>query len=105
MLLFHRHAIARAHRAVAGFATFTDTHTAQDGARKTSLVLRPTEMRRDISGAIVSADAQIFSDIICVDYLAGIHLPFGVPDRLELAKSLNQFRPEHLWQQPRARLA
>src|SRR5437773_9452234 len=38
MLLFHCHAIARAHRAVASSATFTDTHAAEYGARKTALV-------------------------------------------------------------------
>src|SRR5439155_4586082 len=105
MLLLHSHAIARAHRLMPGLAALADADTAKYGARKTSLVFRPMEMRRDIGGAIVSADAQILSDIIRIDDLAGIHPPFGIPNRFELAKSLNQFRPEHLWQQPGARLS
>ena len=63
------------------------------------------EMRLDISGTIVSTYAQILSDIIRIDDLAGIHLPIGIPDRFELAESLDQFRPKHLWQQPGARLS
>src|SRR5438105_3690308 len=104
MLLFHSHAITGAHRLLSGLAAFADADTTQHGAGKTALVLRPAKMRVDLRRPVVSADTEIFGDIIRIDYLAGIHFPFRVPDRFELAKSFDQFRAEHFWQEPAARL-
>ena len=52
--------------------------------------------------------AEILSRIVdahSVGELAGIHAIVGVPEHLEFAKGLDEFRAEHLGQQSGARLA
>ena len=53
-------------------------------------------MRLGLPGIVARAEAQIFVETIRLDELARIHLPIGIPKRLELAESLHEFRPEHL---------
>ena len=47
----------------------------------------------------VGAEPEVLRDAVCVDNLAGIHLPLGVPDRLEFAERLDELIAEHLRQE------
>ena len=68
-----------------------------------------TLVAMSVSGRAVDRHvAEVFQRIVDahrIDQLAGIHAVVGIPERLELAKGLHQFRPEHLGQQRGARLA
>src|ERR1700689_1645598 len=55
--------------------------------------------------SIVRAEAEVFIELVRVDQLAGVHLPFGIPDRLEVAEGLDEFGTKHSWQQLAAGLA
>src|ERR1051326_5194301 len=99
--LFMRHHEAGAHGvAFSGFRVFpsalANAHATQRGMSKAAIVLRILEMSCRIPGMVVGAKTQVLVNAIGIDNLAGVHLPIGVPDRLELAEGLNEFFPEHL---------
>jgi len=62
-------------------------------------------MRLRLPGIIASAEAEILVEPIGIDQLARIHLPIGIPKRLELAEGLHQFGPNILGKQFAAGLA
>src|ERR1051326_5006427 len=53
---------------------------------------------------VMGTNAQILVERIWINHLARVHLPIGVPDRLELTKGLNQLLTEHLGQEFSPRL-
>ena len=73
--------------------------------RERAVVVREGEVRLHLRRVVIGAEPQVGGDRVGIDDLAGIQLPVGVPDRLELAESLDQLGPEHLRQQLRLRLA
>ncbi len=50
-------------------------------------------------GAVGGAEAEVFVELVGLDQLAGIHLPFRIPGRLEVAEGLHQFGAEHFRKQ------
>ena len=54
---------------------------------------------------VARAESQIFVEPVGLDHFAGIHLPVGIPDRLELAEGLHQFRAKHFGEKFGAGLA
>ena len=56
-------------------------------------------------GLVVGSEAQIFIHAVGIHNFAGVHLPIRVPDPLEFAKGLNEFRAKHAIEQFGARLA
>src|SRR5213075_2034176 len=98
-------AIAWTHRSFFHAPALADTNTTQRHAREVPDVFEKLEVRFMMRGTIISSEAQVLRDIVGVDFLARIHFPSRVPNRLELAKGFNQFRSKHLWQKPAPRLS
>ena len=61
-------------------------------------------MRFGLPRIVARAQAKIFVQPIRIDQLARIHLPIGIPERLELAESLHELGSKHLRQEFTARL-
>ena len=61
-------------------------------------------MRFRLPGSVIGAEPQVFVDLVRLDQFARIHLPVGVPRRLELSEGLHELRPEHFRQQFRSGL-
>src|SRR5690348_17281380 len=105
MHLFACNPIARAHRADVFAPTFANSDAAQRGAREAaSIVTGKLEVSLQRRRAIIDAKAQVFVCPVRIDDLSGIHLPIGVPDRLELVEGAHQFRAKHFGEQLAARL-
>ena len=100
-----RGAVAGAHQAAFFAAALAHAHAAQSGLGQAAVVGGELEIGFRFPGGVVSAEAKILVEFVRLDQLAGIHLPFGIPCRLEFAEGLNQFRAEHFWKQFAAGLA
>ena len=105
VLLLLRGHVAGTHRAAVHPPAFADADAAQNRAIDASFVFRKLEMRRRQPGMKISAQAEVLGGVVGSDDLAGIHLPIGIPDGLELAECLHELLAEHLRKQLRARLA
>jgi len=97
--LFARGAIARTHRPAVVAAAIADADTADRAEREAAVIPRKAELRRRLWRMVVGAEPQILIDAVRRDDLAGIHPAVGVPDALEFAERLDQFRSEHLRQE------
>src|SRR5205823_936010 len=95
----------RTHGAASEPAAGAHADAAQGGFGEASAVRRVLEVRAREGRPVQGAQAKVLVEAIRIDELAGIHASLRVPDRLELAESLDQLRPEHPRQQLRARLA
>jgi hypothetical protein len=89
------HHIARAHHTaiavVAPASANADASPCRAG--EAAAVLGICEMAPDFLRPIQRTYAQVGRDREWIDHLARVHFPIGVPDRLELPKCLNEFRP------------
>src|SRR5207237_8541410 len=106
MFLFTRDHVARAHGSVMILAAFADADAAPRDQREAPPIVRKPEMRLD-SGRLarIGAYAKMCVERVGIHDLARIHLPVGIPDRLEIAKGLDHLRAEHAREQLAARLA
>src|SRR5438477_9163171 len=68
-------------------------------------ILRPLEVSFRFPRPIVGSKARVLVYAICIHNLTGIHFPLRVPDRLELAKCLDQFLAKHFVEELTACLA
>src|SRR5205814_6833598 len=96
VLFFMSDHVAWAHGVVVGLAlfsaTFTNAHTTHGGMPEASVIFRILKVRGGFVRMIAGAVAQIFINARRLDYFARVHLPVGIPNRLELAKCSEQFR-------------
>src|ERR1700720_231617 len=100
-----RDAVARAHDSARVATALAHSHAAQRGGRKASLILRKFEMGLWPPRIIARAKAKVFVQLVRLDQFARIHLPVGIPERLELTKGLHEFRAKHLREKFTARLS
>src|SRR5690606_22498750 len=105
VLLFARHAVARAHHAAFQVAALCYAQAAIRGVREAAEVRSERETGLGFDWPVVRMDAQVLVHAIGVHYLAGIHAVARIPDRLELAECLHELRAVHARQELRARLA
>ena len=62
-------------------------------------------MRLRLPRMVIGAQTQVLVDAIRINDLSRIHLPIRIPDRLELAESLDQFVAKHFVEKFSSRLA
>src|SRR5919108_3256320 len=100
MHLLARDHITRAHGILLAFAihapAFSHPYAAQRRMREAAMIFGIPEISGWIPRLIICAQAQVLVDTIWINNLAWVHLPVWVPDRLELAEGLDQFRSKHL---------
>ena len=82
-----------------------DADAAKRRVLEAAVVLLVGEVRLQPRRCVVRPEPKVLGDRVRIDDLARVHLPVGIPDRLELAEGVDQFRPEHLREELRARLA
>src|SRR5207302_9390629 len=83
---------------------FADTDAAQDRVRHLAAIGGKSKMRRLSPRRVIGGEAEVLVDVVGLDDLSRVHLPFGILDRFEFAERLHQLGAEHLRQQVRARL-
>src|ERR1035438_2783922 len=94
-----RGAVAGAHEAAFFAAALAHSDATQRGLGQAAVVCRELEVSFRLPRSVVGAQAEVFVELVRLDQLAGIHLPFGIPSGLELAKRLNEFRAKHFRKQ------
>ncbi len=94
-----RGAVAGAHQATLFAAALAHAHAAQSGLGEAAMVGDEWEIGFRFPRRVGRAEAEVFVELVGLDQLAGIHLPFGIPGRLELAEGLEEFRAEHFLKQ------
>ena len=97
-LLAGRH-VARTHSALLVFAALAHANTARRSLGKVAMIVRKQEVGFEVRRIVVGAEAKIFIELVRIDQLAGVHLPLRVPDALEFAKSFDQLRTKHFFEQ------
>ena len=100
-----RHHVAGTHRSVVELAAFTDSDTTQRRSWKAGLIVDELELRLDHWWVVFCALAQIGVQRIGIHYFARVHLPVGIPYRLEFSEGRDQLQTKHLFQQLTTRLA
>src|SRR2546423_5674241 len=105
VLFLARDHVARTHHAALRVPAVADADAAKRRVLEAAVVLLIREVGLQLRRRVVGAETEVVRDPVRVDDLAGIHLPAGIPDRLDLAERLDQLGPEHLRQQLCARLA
>ena len=105
MLFFTGDHVAGAHGAAIHAAALPHADAAQGSSGETSFIIRKCEVCSGLSRVVGGAEAQVFVKAIRVDNLTWIHLPIWIPDSLELAKCLHEFRTIHFGEQFRTCLA
>src|SRR5438094_9930199 len=105
MHLVARDHVRGTHRPALVAAALADADAAKDGRGEASVVLGVTEDRFRLRGTEISAEAEIVENVARVHDFARIHLPFGVPDALELAERIDEIRTVHALEEHPARLA
>src|SRR5262249_4789645 len=104
-LLARRHE-GRAHDVgAAGRAALADADAAEGRVREVAVVARVGELDLRTPRLVVGAETEVLVDAVRPDDLARIHLPVGVPDRLELLEGPDEVAAVHPRQELRARLA
>src|SRR5581483_3050081 len=99
MFFLESRPVTGAHDSTVMIAALADSHAAQSCVRQTAMIFGILKMRLRLPRVVVSSQPQIFIQLIRFDQLSRIHLPFGIPERLELAEGLHEFRAKHFWQQ------
>ena len=93
MLLLARDDIARAHHVDAfRLPALAHPDAAQHGVGEVAAILLVGEFHLRAVRVVVGAQLQVLIDPIRGDDLAGVHLVERIPDALELAHGLDQFR-------------
>ena len=102
-------AVTGTHDAAGGVAAGADTDAAVGGMGEGAVVFGEHEVCFERGLLRCGGDvAEVFDGVVdadSVNELAGIHVVVRVPEDLELAEGVHQFRPEHLWQERTARLS
>src|SRR6185312_17476014 len=96
MLLFPRDAETGAHQAAFVLPALPDPNAAQGGFGEASVVLGKLEVSLRLPRLVARSQPEVIIHFVRQDDLARIHLPIGIPQRLEFLECRNQFRPEHL---------
>ena len=111
VLLLSRCPIARTHHPALRVAARPHPHAPLRGPLQPSIVRRKRKMSFQLRARRLSRSRRVVPQILQrvvhprrIRQLAGIHPVVRIPQRLELAKCLNQLRSEHLRQQRRTRL-
>ncbi len=104
VLLFQRHHVAGAHRTAVQLAAGSEPDASRGGIGEGAAILNKLEMRLRLQRFVVRTQPQILRGQIGIHYLMRIQFVLRIPDRLELAEGVHQFRTEHLGQQSAARL-
>src|SRR5208283_4050270 len=87
-------------RTVGAFpAALSYADAAQSGVGKAAVVLGKLEMSLRFPGTIADTQPEIRVEWVGVDDLAGIHLPFRVPDALEFPECVHDLLAKHDRQQ------
>ena len=68
------------------------------------MIIGKFEMGLRTPRSIPRTQAQVFVEPIRLNQLAGIHLPIGIPERLELSERLHELSAKHLGKKLGARL-
>src|SRR5712692_5272677 len=95
VLFFARDAKTRTHHSTFIAPALSHADAAQGSARQAAMIVGKLEVRCGLPRVVGWAKAKIFIQPVRLDHLARIHLPVRIPDRLELAEGLHQFRSEH----------
>ncbi len=95
VLLLVQYHVAGAHGARIQLPALSDADTTHRGARETPFVIREGELRLRLPGFEVQSELEIGIQGQWIDDLPGVHLSVRIPDRLELAERLDQFRSVH----------
>src|SRR5205085_1465704 len=95
VFFFAGDAEAGAHDTTLVAAALADAHAAKCGMRQAALVFGKMEMGLRLPRVVVGPETEIFVEAVGFDDLSGVHLPVGIPDRLELAEGFDQFRSKH----------
>src|SRR5258708_2037138 len=104
VLFFTRGAVAGTHYSAFFAAALSHANAAKSGIGEIAVVVRKMKMRFRQPGSVIGAEPQVFIDLVRLDQFARIHLPVGVPGRLELSEGLHELGPEHFRQQFRSGL-
>src|SRR6266404_2335739 len=97
VLFVSRDAEARTHDSTFVAAALAHSDAAQRSSGQAAVVVGKFEMRLGLPRIISGTEAQVFIEAIRLDELARVHLPIGIPDRLELTEGLHNFRSKHFW--------
>ena len=95
MHFLERHHVARAHGAVLVLAALADPHAASRRLGEAEIVLGEREVRVGFLRPVAGPEAQILVDAVRADHLARVHLPVGIPDRLELVERVDEVLAVH----------
>src|SRR5205823_6573594 len=82
-----------------------DADAADSRVREIAVVLGIRELDLRPPGLVVGAEAEVLVDAVRPDDLARVHLPVGIPDRLELLEGAHEVVAEHLGEKLCTRLA
>src|SRR5690349_24070355 len=105
MLLLERQHIAQTHHAALMSPAFAHANTAHGRVCEDALVLGKLEVGHRTPWLVVHAQSQVLADLVGFYNLSRVHLPFRIPETLELFERVYQFLAEHFWQKLRARLS
>src|ERR1700682_1354642 len=97
VLFVARNSEARTHDSAFVAAALADPDAAQRSSGQTAVVGGKFKMSLGLPGINTGTEAQIFIEKRRLDELAWVHLPIGIPERLELAEGLHNLRPKHSW--------
>src|SRR4029079_11865233 len=99
VLFLEGHHVAGTHRSSIVLTALAKTDAAERRPfdRPTIVGIGKTRMR--LPRRIVGTEAKVFGREIGVDNFVGVESAIGIPNRLELAKRLDQLLAEHLWKQ------
>ena len=105
VLLVEGHHVARAHRAALDVAALAGADASGGGVGEAPAVLRVGEVRVRLGRVVFHPQLEVGHDPVGLDDLPRVHLPVGVPDRLELPERLHELVAVELGQQLTAGLA
>src|SRR6185437_17011839 len=86
-------------------AALADADAADGRVREVAVVARVAELDLRPPRLVVRAEAEVLVDAVRAHDLARVHLPVGIPDRLELLEGADEVVAEHLRQELGLRLA
>src|SRR5580704_4868656 len=76
-------AVAGAHHSAFVVAALAYAYAAEGSLGQAAVVGGELEIRFRFPGRVSGAEAEVFIEFVGLDPFAGIHLPFGIPGRLE----------------------
>ena len=104
-LLAGSHVRGAHHVGSAGGPALAHADTADCRVREVAVICRIRELDRRAPRLVVGAEAKVLVDAVRAHDLARVHLPVGIPDRLELLEGAHEVVAEHLGEKLCTRLA